>query len=141
MTTYEEFKTESTLLNVVQRQLDMAVTPFPELVLTGEDLGYLSDLYDTYQLFIDFDELFQERLWAEVDLKKAIGKVWGAWSNAQQSISHLVKVIYRFVCICMILVIEVEWIYCSFSSMYIYICTRVCKYLCIYVAPQSLTRV
>ena len=103
MTTYEEFKTEATLLNVVQRQLDMAVTPFPELVLTGEDLGYLSDLYDTYQLFIDFDELFQERLWAEVDLKKAIGKVWGVESNAQQSISHSVKVIYRFVCIRMIL--------------------------------------
>lgn len=75
MATYEEFKTKATLLKVVQKQLDMAVTPFPELTLTGEDLGYLSDLYDTYQRFIDFDEVFKERLWAEVDLKKAIGKV------------------------------------------------------------------
>lgn len=90
MATYDEFKREATLLNVVQRQLDMAVTPFPELTTTGEDLGYLSDLYDTYQLFIDFDEVFQERLWAEVDLKKAIGKVW---YNTLQSLGG---VMYHF---------------------------------------------
>lgn len=92
MATYEEFKTKATLLKVVQRQLDMAVTPFPELTLTGEDLGYLSDLYDTYQRFIDFDEVFKEKLWAEVDLKKAIGKV-RAQSNTQELPP---RVIYNF---------------------------------------------
>ena len=55
----------------------------------------------------------------------------GHWEGVV--ISHSVKVIYHFVCIRMILVIEVEWIYYTFSSTYIYVCTRVCKYLCMYV--------
>jgi energy-coupling factor transporter ATP-binding protein EcfA2 len=80
---YREFQEKADLLNVVQRQLDMQVTPFSELVRTGEDLAYLNTLYDTYQKFIEFNERFQEQLWAQVDLKKAISRVEGFWQKCQ----------------------------------------------------------
>ena len=44
------------LLESVQSLLTIAVTPYPELDQTEQDLSFLRALYSNYQKFIEFDK-------------------------------------------------------------------------------------
>ncbi|XP_066278010.1 uncharacterized protein [Branchiostoma lanceolatum] len=68
-------------LDSVSRLFGIVPKPFPELDKTGEELDLLGLLYGLFQKFIAFDNIFRERLWAEVDLEQANKEVEEYWEE------------------------------------------------------------
>ncbi|CAH2249071.1 Hypothetical predicted protein [Pelobates cultripes] len=78
---YQVFDAKRKTLNSVQRLFNIVPKAFPELDRTGKDLQLLGTLYILFQKFIDFDLIFRNTLWAEVDLSKSNKEIEQYWSE------------------------------------------------------------
>ena len=73
---FDTFDARRKTLDSISILFGLQCKPFPELDKTGEELNLLNQLYKVYQVFLDFDKIFRNTLWSEVDLSKAIKAYW-----------------------------------------------------------------
>ncbi len=78
---FETFDARRKTLDSISILFGLQCKPFPELDKTGEELNLLNQLYKVYQVFLDFDKVFRNTLWSEVDLSKASSSIKSYWQD------------------------------------------------------------
>ena len=78
---YETFDARRKTLDSISILFGLLCKPFPELDKTGEELNLLNQLYKVYQVFLDFDKVFRNTLWSEIDLFRASITINSFWED------------------------------------------------------------
>jgi dynein heavy chain len=78
---YDTFDARRKTLDSISILFGLQCKPFPELDKTGEELNLLNQLYKVYQVFLDFDRVFRNTLWSDVDLAKASNSIRAYWED------------------------------------------------------------